>query len=215
MSTASASASRKRVRAADDVLERTVHPGAAQQAAALLPQFAIYYKHTAACKCTHCWRPSTLDIKTVTDNGKETYFKVGYDTPLGKLMELFCNRAGIARSQARFYFNDEVIGELETPAGLKMEHGDAIQVMVDKSEASEELLNLKTVSDDGSETYFKLKYTTPLQKLMHAFCNAKGSGCQTCDLCSTATSSVRRTSRVHEAWRMALLSMSKSSHEPR
>ena len=214
MSTASASASRKRVRAADDVLERTVHPGAAQQAAALLPQFAIYYKHTAACKCTHCWRPSTLDIKTVTEDGSEIYFKVEYDKPLKKLMEMFCVREGIARSKARFYFNDEVIGELETPADLEMENGDAIQVMVDKPDASK-YLDIRTVSEDGSETYFKLKYTTPLQKLMHAFCNAKGSGCQTCDLCSTATSSVRRTSRVHEAWRMALLSMSKSSHEPR
>jgi len=138
-----------------------------------LPQFAIYYKHTAACKCTHCWRPSTLDIKTVTEDGSEIYFKVEYDKPLRKLMELFCNRAGIARSKARFYFNDEVIGELETPADLEMENGDAIQVMVDKPDASK-YLDIRTLSEDGSEIYFRLKYTTPLKKLMHKFCNHKG-----------------------------------------
>ena len=39
----------------------------------------------------------------------------------------------------------------------------------------EEHLNLKVVHHaDGNETYFKCKPTTPLQKLMHAFCNRQG-----------------------------------------
>ena len=37
-----------------------------------------------------------------------------------------------------------------------------------------EHINLKVVAPDGNEVYFKCKMTTPLQKLMHAFCNRQG-----------------------------------------
>ena len=41
--------------------------------------------------------------------------------------------------------------------------------------AQPEVINLKVVHHrDGNETYFKCKPTTPLQKLMHAFCNRQG-----------------------------------------
>ena len=35
-------------------------------------------------------------------------------------------------------------------------------------------LTLKTVTQDGSEIYFRMRRYTPLQKLMHAFCNRQG-----------------------------------------
>ena len=35
-------------------------------------------------------------------------------------------------------------------------------------------MNLKVVFQDGIEVYFKLKQTTPLKKLMDAFCNHQG-----------------------------------------
>ena len=35
-------------------------------------------------------------------------------------------------------------------------------------------LNLKVETQHGEEIYFKMKYTSPLQKLMHAFCNRQG-----------------------------------------
>ena len=35
-------------------------------------------------------------------------------------------------------------------------------------------LNLKVVTQDGNEIFFKCKMTTPLQKLMNAFCNRQG-----------------------------------------
>ena len=37
-----------------------------------------------------------------------------------------------------------------------------------------EHLNIKVVTQDGNEIHFKCKQTTPLQKLMHAFCNRQG-----------------------------------------
>ena len=43
----------------------------------------------------------------------------------------------------------------------------------EKKEGGEHI-NLKVVMQDGNEIYFKCKETTPLQKLMHAFCNRQG-----------------------------------------
>ncbi len=39
------------------------------------------------------------------------------------------------------------------------------------SDKSAELLNLKVVGQDGQVVQFKIKATTPLRKLMHAFCD--------------------------------------------
>ena len=53
-------------------------------------------------------------------------------------------------------------------------------------------LTLKTVTQDGSEIYFRMRRYTPLQKLMHAFCNRQG----------VSMSSVRFLfdgNRIHEA----------------
>ena len=44
----------------------------------------------------------------------------------------------------------------------------------EKKEGGGEHINLKVVTQDGNEIYFKCKQTTPLQKLMHAFCNRQG-----------------------------------------
>ena len=40
--------------------------------------------------------------------------------------------------------------------------------------AQPDQINLKVVTQDDNEIYFKCKQTTPLQKLMHAFCNRQG-----------------------------------------
>jgi len=39
-------------------------------------------------------------------------------------------------------------------------------------------LSLKVVTQDGNEIFFKCKQTTPLQKLMTAFCNRQGVATQ-------------------------------------
>ena len=44
--------------------------------------------------------------------------------------------------------------------------------------STEGQLSLKVVTQDGNEIFFKCKMTTPLQKLMTAFCNRQGVGNQ-------------------------------------
>jgi small ubiquitin-related modifier len=43
-----------------------------------------------------------------------------------------------------------------------------------KDEASAETINLKVATQDGNEIFFKCKMTTPLSKLMNAFCQRQG-----------------------------------------
>ena len=142
-----------------------------------LPQFAIYYKHTEECRCTHCWREvEYLNIRTVTQHGSEIFFKLKITTPFQKLMHAYCSRQGVSMSAVRFIFDGTDINETQTPAQLDMEDGDVIHVEVRQaaSSSSAELMTLRVIDEDGAEVYFTLKPTTPLKKLMHVYCNRKG-----------------------------------------
>ena len=55
-----------------------------------------------------------------------------------------------------------------------MEDHATIDVVVNSSHASGSNLTVRVVTPDGDEIYFKCKSTTPLQKLMTAFCNRQG-----------------------------------------
>eukprot|EP00899_Mesostigma_viride_P019179 jgi/Mesvir1/27262/Mv07099-RA.1 len=43
-----------------------------------------------------------------------------------------------------------------------------------KPEKSEDHINLKVKSQDGNEVFFKIKRTTPMRKLMTAYCSRQG-----------------------------------------
>ncbi|KAG8466440.1 hypothetical protein KFE25_002196 [Diacronema lutheri] len=43
-----------------------------------------------------------------------------------------------------------------------------------KEEGEAKTINLKVATQDGSEIFFKCKMTTPLNKLMNAFCQRQG-----------------------------------------
>ena len=121
-----------------------------------LPQFAIYYKHTEECRCTHCWREvEYLNIRTVTQHGSSIFFKLKITTPFQKLMHAFCSRQGVSMSAVRFIFDGTDINETQTPAQLDMEDGDMIHVEVRQaaSSSSAELITLRVIDEDGAEVY--------------------------------------------------------------
>ena len=45
-----------------------------------------------------------------------------------------------------------------------------------------EHINLKVVGQDGIEVYFRCKQTTPLKKLMHAYCDRQDIRTNSCPL---------------------------------
>ena len=72
-----------------------------------------------------------INLKVVTQDGNEIYFKCKQTTPLQKLMHAYCNRQGIAPNKIRFLFDGNCINETETPQQLEMVDDDIIDVMVE------------------------------------------------------------------------------------
>ena len=75
---------------------------------------------------------STLNLKVISDEGNELFFKCKSSTPLTKLIRAYCQRQGITEQSVRFIFDGERIPRpgMETPAECHMEDGDVIEVIV-------------------------------------------------------------------------------------
>ena len=74
-----------------------------------------------------------LNLKVITQDGNEIFFKCKMTTPLQKLMTAFCNRHGVAQSSVRFLFDGARIDPNQTPQQLEMEDGDVIDCMLEQT----------------------------------------------------------------------------------
>ena len=73
-----------------------------------------------------------INLKVVTQDGNEIYFKVRRNVRLQTLMHAFCNRQGVTMGSVRFLFDGNRINDMQTPSQLEMEDGDIIDVMVEQ-----------------------------------------------------------------------------------
>ena len=60
-----------------------------------------------------------INLKVVTQDGNEIYFKCKQTTPLKKLMDAFCNRQGVSSNSVRFLFDGNRINETQTPQQVR------------------------------------------------------------------------------------------------
>ena len=60
-----------------------------------------------------------INLKVVTQDGNEIYFKCKQTTPLQKLMHAFCNRQGVSTNSVRFLFDGNRINETQTPQQVR------------------------------------------------------------------------------------------------
>ena len=60
-----------------------------------------------------------INLKVVTQDGNEIYFKCKQTTPLQKLMHAFCNRQGVTMGSVRFLFDGNRINETQTPSQVR------------------------------------------------------------------------------------------------
>jgi small ubiquitin-related modifier len=73
----------------------------------------------------------TIQIKMVSQDGTELYFKLKGRTPLSQAFDVACQRFGISREKLRFLFDGNVIYDGNTtPQDLEMEDGDTLDVVV-------------------------------------------------------------------------------------
>ena len=66
-----------------------------------------------------------INLKVVTQDGNEIYFKCKQTTPLQKLMHAFCNRQGVSMNSVRFLFDGNRINETQTPS--QVPHASALR----------------------------------------------------------------------------------------
>ncbi|XP_018335344.1 small ubiquitin-related modifier 2 [Agrilus planipennis] len=69
-----------------------------------------------------------INVKVLGQDNTVVQFKIKKHTPLRKLMNVYCDRAGLSMGVVRFRFDGNPINETDTPTSLEMEEGDTIEV---------------------------------------------------------------------------------------
>ena len=73
-----------------------------------------------------------INLKVVTQDSTEVFFKIKKNTPLKKLMEAFCNKQGLNMSSVRFLNDGVRITPDKTAADLGLQDGDVIDAMMNQ-----------------------------------------------------------------------------------
>lgn len=81
----------------------------------------------------HVVEGKSLNLRVIDQRGSLTPFKIRATTPLNKLMNVYCERAGIDRSSVRFLYDGNHIRDGETASSLGMEDEDIIDVMLQQT----------------------------------------------------------------------------------
>ena len=77
-------------------------------------------------------RRKEMGLCVIMQDGSEVYFKCRPTTPLGKLMNAFCQRQGVAMQSVRFLFDGMRLHPNSTPRDMDMEDGDVIDAMIEQ-----------------------------------------------------------------------------------
>jgi len=75
---------------------------------------------------TRAYPPEHINLKVKGRDGSIVYFKVKMSTPLGRLMEAYCNRQNLSMEETRFLFHGYNLRKTQTPGELQMEDDDWI-----------------------------------------------------------------------------------------
>ena len=70
-----------------------------------------------------------INLKVVTQDGNEIFFKMRMSTQMNRLMNAFCQRQGVSVNSVRFLFDGNFITASDTPSELDMKDADAIDVV--------------------------------------------------------------------------------------
>jgi len=73
-----------------------------------------------------------INVKVVSAQGEEVFFKIKRSTKLSKLQGAYANKVGKDVSSIRFLYDGARINDDDTPASLDMEDNDTIDVMVEQ-----------------------------------------------------------------------------------
>ena len=114
-------------------------------------------------------------IKLVSQSDEKT-FKIKLTTQFGTLIKYYCNSNNFPESTVRFLFNGMRVQETDTPEILQMNTGDHIDVFFEqgRSDDSDEIIKIKTVSHNNTFLNFKLRKSTRIGKLKKSYSELTG-----------------------------------------
>lgn len=69
-----------------------------------------------------------INLKVLGQNNAAVQFKIKWTTPFRKLMNAYCDRAGLPLQVVVFRYIGRIINEEDTPAKLNMQNYDTIEV---------------------------------------------------------------------------------------
>merc|ERR1712000_82969 len=74
-----------------------------------------------------------INLRVVSQDGAEVFFKIKKTTPLRKLMDAFCSRNSIDPGSVRFLFDGQRLSPDKTPKECAMEDHDVIDVLLQQT----------------------------------------------------------------------------------
>lgn len=128
-----------------------------------------------------------LRIKVQNEHLDEFHFNVKSTALMKKVIDAYCKLQCQDRDALRFVFDGIRIQDHDTPNSLEMEDGDIVDVWTElrggvgtpeyeapKKEGEVTHINIRVKDQDSNEVHFKIKSTTPLRKVMDAYCQRQG-----------------------------------------
>eukprot|EP00947_MAST-08B_sp_MAST-8B-sp1_P001632 g1632.t1 len=135
----------------------------------------------------------TITIRVKASTGEETFFKVKKTTKMSKIFGAYANRQGVQLNSLKFMLDGERVNPEDTPKTLELEDQDQIDAFLEqvggadaaaadgasadnkagvKDEAS--TITIRVKASTGEETFFKVKNTTKMGKIMKAYATRLG-----------------------------------------
>ncbi|KAL5490616.1 SMT3 [Sanghuangporus weigelae] len=111
--------------------------------------------------------PNTpINIKVLSAQGEEVFFKIKRSTKLSKLQTAYAHKIGKEVNTIRFLYDGERINEDDTPNSLEMEDNDTIDVMVERQG-----WRLSMISESSRRTLFSPLLHSPFVIQKHQIRN--------------------------------------------
>ena len=75
---------------------------------------------------------AAINLKVVSQDGNEIFFKCRMNTQFASLMYAYCHRQGVSVNAVRFLFDGQRVQPEQTPFVVGIEDYDTIDVIVDQ-----------------------------------------------------------------------------------
>jgi len=76
---------------------------------------------------------NTINLRVVSQDGNEVYFKIKKQTPLRKLIDAYCQRQAIDPNSIRFLYDGNRIQPEQSPKDLEMSDNDVIDAVLQQT----------------------------------------------------------------------------------